>query len=141
MTRESYCFQCNKVKYARAHHCKICKTCIVRMDHHCPWVANCVGQQNHKFFILFLLYDVIAISFAVIAQLIIYYLDYDVKSKLFSETEDLLIMVCCVMGAALVLAIGFLFYFQVTSAAVNVTTVEHHIPEMHTQVNNFATEG
>jgi hypothetical protein len=27
----------------------------MKMDHHCPWINNCLGQNNHKFFIQFLL--------------------------------------------------------------------------------------
>uniref|UniRef100_A0A0K0DE36 Palmitoyltransferase n=1 Tax=Angiostrongylus cantonensis TaxID=6313 RepID=A0A0K0DE36_ANGCA len=38
----------------RAHHCKICGRCILRMDHHCPLLQVCIHHHNHKFFLLFL---------------------------------------------------------------------------------------
>lgn len=46
-------------KPPRAHHCKVCQSCIFRMDHHCPWINNCVGLQNQKVFILFLGYTLL----------------------------------------------------------------------------------
>lgn len=51
-----YCKWCVKYKPDRSHHCRICKTCILKMDHHCPWICNCVGGKNHKFFFLLVLY-------------------------------------------------------------------------------------
>ena len=50
-----YCYKCNFIRPARAHHCSICDSCVMRMDHHCPWVGNCVGINNHKLFWNFLL--------------------------------------------------------------------------------------
>jgi len=53
------CKWCGKYKPDRCHHCRVCRTCILKMDHHCPWIYNCVGFANHKYFFLLLFYAVI----------------------------------------------------------------------------------
>ena len=58
-----HCKWCAKLKPDRAHHCRVCQRCVLRMDHHCPWIFNCVGFNNHKYFILLLVYTVAACLF------------------------------------------------------------------------------
>jgi hypothetical protein len=53
---QRYCNSCQLYKPERAHHCSICKKCVLNMDHHCPWVSNCIGFYNKKLFILVLVY-------------------------------------------------------------------------------------
>lgn len=57
------CKWCALPKPDRTHHCRVCRSCVLRMDHHCPWLANCVGWGNHKYFMLLLLYGVLACLF------------------------------------------------------------------------------
>lgn len=61
---KKYCRKCKAFKPIRAHHCSICRRCIVKMDHHCPWVNNCVGVGNHKLFLLFVFWVLVTCIYA-----------------------------------------------------------------------------
>ena len=56
---ELYCNKCHNNRPPRAHHCRVCKKCTLKMDHHCHWIANCVGYYNQKNFYQFLFYSTI----------------------------------------------------------------------------------
>ncbi|TRM63112.1 palmitoyltransferase AKR1 [Schizophyllum amplum] len=60
---QTFCIQCMARKPLRSKHCRYCDKCIARSDHHCPWVWNCVGLNNHRQFLLFVLFLVFGISF------------------------------------------------------------------------------
>lgn len=32
----------------------MCKACVGRSDHHCAWINQCVGENNQRYFFLFL---------------------------------------------------------------------------------------
>ncbi|XP_021302654.1 probable protein S-acyltransferase 16 isoform X4 [Sorghum bicolor] len=59
-----YCQKCCHYKPPRAHHCRVCKRCVLKMDHHCIWINNCVGHENYKIFLVFVLYAVVASFYA-----------------------------------------------------------------------------
>lgn len=61
-----YCRMCASYKPDRAHHCSVCRRCILRMDHHCVFVNNCVSFYNHKFFVSFIGYAFIGCLFVAV---------------------------------------------------------------------------
>ncbi len=63
------CDRCSSLKPSRTHHCSVCGTCQLKMDHHCPWVANCVGHNNHKYFVLFVLYGCLGCNLYILGSM------------------------------------------------------------------------
>ncbi|CAI8600862.1 unnamed protein product [Vicia faba] len=61
-----FCQKCSHYKPPRAHHCRVCKRCVLRMDHHCIWINNCVGHANYKIFFIFVTYAAIACIYSMI---------------------------------------------------------------------------
>jgi hypothetical protein len=56
------------LKERDTRHCQHCNRCVQvtpsqDYDHHCPWIKNCVGKENHKIFIVFLIFVVFDFTF------------------------------------------------------------------------------
>eukprot|EP00401_Gymnodinium_catenatum_P068279 CAMPEP_0117517878 /NCGR_PEP_ID=MMETSP0784-20121206/31840_1 /TAXON_ID=39447 /ORGANISM="" /LENGTH=364 /DNA_ID=CAMNT_0005313775 /DNA_START=89 /DNA_END=1180 /DNA_ORIENTATION=- len=116
-----HCKWCGKYKPDRCHHCRVCKTCILKMDHHCPWIYNCVGFQNYKYFFLLLLYSVLD------CHLIVWSMAESVKRVIDLE-PDFASMFLVLFGEALALFIGILvtifFSFHIALMLKAMTTIE-----------------
>ena len=64
------CEICKTTKPERAHHCRKCGRCVLKMDHHCPFVGSCIGYANQKYFFLTLFYTHL-LSLALIIETVI----------------------------------------------------------------------
>eukprot|EP00803_Ostreobium_quekettii_P003864 evm.model.scf_167.4 EVM.evm.TU.scf_167.4 scf_167:43220-45726(-) len=99
-----FCKKCNRPKPDLAHHCSICRKCVLKMDHHCPWVGNCVGFRNYRYFFLFLMYLVFGCAYAAILMAL--------NTDTFLNHHHRLLwfrMFTMVLAAAACIAVGGLF--------------------------------
>ncbi|KAM1353011.1 hypothetical protein FF1_032739 [Malus domestica] len=121
-----YCQKCSHYKPARAHHCRVCKRCVLRMDHHCIWINNCVGHANYKVFFIFVVYAVIACLYSLV--LLVGSLTYD-PEKEDQETGDSFQTAYVISGLLLVplcVALSVLLGWHIYLTLQNKTTIEYH---------------
>ena len=153
--QKEFCKKCNKYRPLRAHHCSTCDKCIMKMDHHCPWIFNCVGYGNQKIFFLFLFYATLGCFIAFCCLVTNFFSDHfsyllrHPKYKInfnsnffllfiqiiFSLSDAFGIILGTVSALAMAIAIGGLFFTQLSFISRNITGVEDTIydddPEMN----------
>ncbi|KAF2774173.1 Palmitoyltransferase akr1, ankyrin repeat-containing protein akr1 [Teratosphaeria nubilosa] len=128
-----FCTQCMIRKPLRSKHCRKCGRCVAREDHHCPWVDNCVGINNHKHFLLYVIFMIIGISLNV--RLTIAYLEVlpsptafqctILKDALCAEFSKDPLTIITNAWAMLQLTWTFMLLFvHLTQIARNITTFE-----------------
>ncbi|TRM66858.1 DHHC palmitoyltransferase-domain-containing protein [Schizophyllum amplum] len=118
------CKRCQRNRPERAHHCRICGTCVLKYDHH--WINQCVGINNERYFILFMTYLVVASAVfsyaawdAVLIALGVTLRPFE--SKVVSQTLFVLIYI---LAAVLSLCVGVMLAYHLHLVCSGETTVE-----------------
>ncbi|KAM9979213.1 hypothetical protein ACTFIZ_000524 [Dictyostelium cf. discoideum] len=112
-----FCIHCRLPKEERTHHCQLCGTCVLKMDHHCPWVNNCVGANNHRYFMLFLVYLWISCVYVCI-------LSYPHVFNSESGYIPFSMLMSFVITLTIAFALGGLLGWQIYLILSNQTTIE-----------------
>ncbi|ONI23810.1 hypothetical protein PRUPE_2G209800 [Prunus persica] len=118
------CDKCSTYKPPRAHHCRVCRRCVLRMDHHCLWINNCVGYWNYKAFFMLVLYATLGCLYSTV--MIIYCASY--KDLEYSGSGGLKVfyVMSGLMMASLSIMLGTLLGWHVYLIIHNMTTIEYY---------------
>merc|ERR1719215_565025 len=113
---------CLKYKPDRCHHCRVCKTCVLKMDHHCPWIMNCVGFANHKFFFLLVNY---AASTCAYVGYHIFFTVRDCANVDIPNNDRFVVVLCFMLTVIWGTLMGTFAVFHYSLMLRGVTTIEH----------------
>jgi len=128
-----FCTVCMIRKPLRSKHCRRCGRCVAREDHHCPWVDNCIGLNNHKHFILYVLFLIAGIGFLI--RLTIAYVEIlpeptDAQCSILKDelcalfSKDPLTIITNAWGSLQLTWTFMLLFVHLTQIARNITTYE-----------------
>ncbi|KAL3523490.1 hypothetical protein ACH5RR_016324 [Cinchona calisaya] len=121
---QRHCDKCSAHKPPRAHHCRVCRRCILRMDHHCVWINNCVGHRNYKSFVVLVFYATIASGYSLIMILnCALQKDLDFSGKM---PLKIFYITCGLMILGLTLTLGTLLSWHIYLISRNMTTIEYY---------------
>ncbi|XP_043580205.1 palmitoyltransferase ZDHHC23-B isoform X1 [Bombus pyrosoma] len=54
------CITCRRRAPPKAHHCRMCQTCILNREYHCKWLDCCIGSSNLRWYLGCLFFSAIA---------------------------------------------------------------------------------
>ncbi|CUV04081.1 unnamed protein product [Cryptosporidium hominis] len=134
-----YCKWCAKYKPDRTHHCRVCRTCVLKMDHHCPWISNCVGWGNHKHLLLLILYSAISCSFITITLGPTLNKSLNMTTIQFGDIVALLLAE--ILSAFLVVVLFSFFFFHLWLVFNSMTTIEFCEKSRSTSYTNMWFKG
>eukprot|EP00557_Chaetoceros_sp_GSL56_P001266 CAMPEP_0176492692 /NCGR_PEP_ID=MMETSP0200_2-20121128/9143_1 /TAXON_ID=947934 /ORGANISM="Chaetoceros sp., Strain GSL56" /LENGTH=338 /DNA_ID=CAMNT_0017890289 /DNA_START=432 /DNA_END=1448 /DNA_ORIENTATION=+ len=135
-------------KLARSKYDRFTKKHVARFDHYCGWIDNAVGEENYRFFLLFLS---VHIAMCVYGTIVTFYLlrgevrDRDLYNAIFFNAEtgdeveaDLWVIshyifmrhfqICAVflLMAVMSVVLGLFFLFHLSIAGRGMTTNEYY---------------
>ena len=127
--RRRWCRWCNCWKPPRAHHCSVCRRCVLKMDHHCIWMNACVGYRNYRYFLLTLWFLALGcVHTAVTAGFLLF--RYEERRTLQANVR---VLYCFVMAVAVGAALLVLLLFHVYLVLRGQTTIEFFADHDRTQ--------
>ncbi|KAI3508693.1 hypothetical protein L1887_23705 [Cichorium endivia] len=122
--RKKRCDKCAAYKPPRAHHCRVCRRCVLKMDHHCTWINNCVGQRNYKAFFLLVAYGTISSIYSAVI-IVVCGIQKDWEFARMTSVKTYYItsgaMICL-----LSLTLGTLLGWHIYLLTHNMTTIEYY---------------
>ncbi|XVE76388.1 hypothetical protein DITRI_Ditri12bG0168600 [Diplodiscus trichospermus] len=121
-----YCQKCSHFKPPRAHHCRVCKRCVLRMDHHCIWISNCVGHANYKVFFVFVVYAVIACIYSLVLLVGSVTNDSQKDERQSADSFRILYVISGLLLVPLSVALSVLLGWHIYLVLQNKTTIEYH---------------
>ena len=122
-----FCRRCNCYKPDGSHHCSDCGRCVLRMDHHCPWIVNCVGQNNEKFFFLFIAYVPVCGLHILVTMAYAYSLGVFNNTEATSLACHLVNMIVAMMAGCIALVLAMFALFHLAMLVQAERTVERRI--------------
>ncbi|XP_059666049.1 probable protein S-acyltransferase 15 [Cornus florida] len=118
-----HCDKCSAYKPPRAHHCRVCRRCVLRMDHHCLWINNCVGHRNYKAFVVLVLYATMASIYSSVIVVSCCALQTDTSGR---APLKIFYISCLAMIVSLSLTLGTLLSWHIYLIMHNMTTIEYY---------------
>ncbi|KAG6512504.1 hypothetical protein ZIOFF_030625 [Zingiber officinale] len=130
-----YCDKCSTYKPPRAHHCRVCRRCVLKMvgmihlmlinnDHHCAWISNCVGYANYKAFILCVFHA----AMASIYSMVVFFINILEEHHNFEGVYNKIFYVLFgSLVSLLSLALSTLLGWHIYLLTHNITTIEYRI--------------
>ncbi|KAF5206297.1 Palmitoyltransferase pfa4 [Thalictrum thalictroides] len=121
-----FCQKCSHHKPPRAHHCRVCKRCVLRMDHHCIWINNCVGHANYKIFFVFVVYAVSASIHSLVLFVGSVLHDDPEVEKQSDSSSRLYYIISGLLLVSITMALSTLLGWHIYLTLRNKTTIEYH---------------
>uniref|UniRef100_A0A673KWN6 Palmitoyltransferase n=1 Tax=Sinocyclocheilus rhinocerous TaxID=307959 RepID=A0A673KWN6_9TELE len=130
--RRNWCAVCKVVRPPRAGHCRIGGVCILRLDHHClvGGINSCVGQDNHRNFLLTLVFFLLTSLYGISLVLRSACSDQNVMTALFycpdvyNQFSSALCFTCAWYSCVVTGGLLHLLLLQLINVSFNVTERE-----------------